>query len=271
MTGMVSAIRALGTFALVLLLVAGTVLPVAALDNPQPERQAFDDPAGATNTYTITSDGSGQASAPPTFLVVKTEDIPEPVRVPNQVGETTQIFNPDAGYDLFTFYGRSTEVDLTDYLADGAGEIIFSIGSCDGSSGDYYDSVTVDNGTMTPVGNTEGHVHGPNTQTNTVCTVTGSNGTVSQDQEFRMYTVSDRVPQPLPSGALSLVATRPTELDVRINLPGSSLGYVRIGWRKTGEPPSFAVASGVTDGTVLTFQGLESAADYEVRAFLMTA
>ena len=88
------------------------------------------------------------------------------------------------------------------------GEVTFSLKGCDGSSGDYYDSVTVENGKLVVEANTRGHVHGQNTETATVCMVTGSNGTESKDQEFSLYIVSDRTPPPLPPGALSLVEAR---------------------------------------------------------------
>ena len=54
-------------------------------------------------------------------------------------------------------------------------------------------------------------------------------------------------------------------------MPGSSLGYLRIGWRVAGSQPTFAVAHGVTDDTVLTISGLQPDSSYEIRAYVMTA
>ena len=226
--------------------------------------------AGMTYTYTVTSHGNGLVSPPTAVMVTPPEPDPQPARALAQEAATPQVFSPDASYDIFTRYGATTEVSLGDYLAPGAGEVTFSLKSCDGPSSDYYDSVAVENGSLVMVSNTLGHVHGQNTQTATACTVTGSSGTDSEDQEFRLYTVSDRTPQALPPGALALVEAKPTEADVRISLPGSSLGYVRLGWRKPGDRPTFAVAWGVTRDTVLTIPGLEAGTDYEVRAYPMT-
>ena len=226
--------------------------------------------ADMTYTYTVTSHGNGLVSPPAAVMVTPREPDPQPARALAQEAVTPQIFSPDAGYDIFTRYGATTEVSLGDHLAPGAGEVTFSLKSCDGSSGDYYDSVTVSNGALVAVANTLGHVHGQNTQTATVCTVMVSDGANSKDQEFRLYTVADRTPQELPPGSLTLVEARPTEADVRISLPGSSLGYVRLGWRKPGDRPSFAVARGVTGDTMLTIPGLEARTDYEVRAYPTT-
>ena len=118
--------------------------------------------------------------------------------------------------------------------------------------------------------NTLGHIHGSNTQPETVCTVTGTGGGRNQDQEFRLYTVSDRTPLPLSTGALSLVEARPNEVDIRISVPQSAQDYLRLGWREIGGQPTFRVVSGVSDGTVLTITGLDPGTEYEVRASLMT-
>ena len=225
---------------------------------------------GVTYTYTVASNGDGHMSPPAAVMVTKAETVPQPVRALAQNAETTQIFNPGGGYDILTRYGSTTEILLADYLAAGAGEVTFSLKSCDTSSSDYYDSQTVENGAMVLESNTLGHVHGQNTEAATVCTVTGSNGTESEDQDFRLYTVADRTPYALLPGALSLVEARATGADVQITAGGGSLGHVRLGWRKAGGQPSFAVAWGVTDGTVLTIPGLEAGTQYEVRAYLMT-
>ena len=115
-----------------------------------------------------------------------------------------------------------------------------------------------------------GHVHGENTQAETVCIVTGTGGGRNQDQEFRLYTVSDRTPLPLSPGALSLVEARLGEVDIRISAPQGAQEYLRLGWREIGGQPTFRVVSGVSDGTVLAIAGLEQGTEYEVRASLMT-
>ena len=184
--------------------------------------------------------------------------------------ETMAIFDADSDYRVLTTYGGADEIELADYLDSGATGITFELKSCDQSSGDYYDSVEVVNGVLTLEPNTLGHVHGTNTDTETVCTVTATGDGVSEDREFSVYTVSDRTPSALLPGSLTVVDARATELDIRISAPGPSLGYVRLGWRKAGGQPTFGVVSGVTDGTVITISGLEPGAEYEVRAFLLS-
>ncbi len=184
--------------------------------------------------------------------------------------ESSAIFDGDSDFRVITTYGDGEQVELSDYLETGATGVTFELKSCDQSAGDYYDSVAVENGVLTLEPNTLGHVHGTNTQEETVCTVTATSGGVSEDQEFSVYTVSDRTPAALQPGSLTIEEARPTELDVRLSLPGSSRGYVRLGWRKVGESPTFAVVWGVSDGSVITISGLEPGTDYEVRAYLMT-
>ncbi len=236
-----------------------------------------------TYTYTVTSHSGGQKSPPVGVMVTGT--VPVPVEASelarqsaeeasahalSQELEAAPIFDPDAGYEVFTKYGAATEIQLADYLSGGTGEAAFALKSCDGSSGDYYDSVTVSSGILEAVSNTRGHVHGQNTETATACTITGSTRTDSEDREFRLYTVPDRTPPGLLPGTLTLVEARATEADLRVSGAGSHLGYVRLAWRTGGGRPSFAVAQGVTDGMVLTIAGLEPETQYEVRAYLMT-
>ena len=184
-------------------------------------------------------------------------------------GKST-VFAEDANYRILTRYGSPTEVVLSDYLADGVAGITFTLSSCDGWREDYYDSAVVEDERLGLESNTLGHIHGSNTQPETVCTVTGAGGGRSQDQEFRLYTVSDRTPLPLLPGALSLVEARPSEVDIRISVPQGAQDYLRLGWREIGGQPTFRVVSGVSDGTVLTITGLEQGTEYDVRASLMT-
>ena len=187
------------------------------------------------------------------------------------VGDSTFIFDADAAYRILTIYGSTTEIDLSDFLPVGTSGITFALKSCDTSRSDYYDSVAVEDGKLLLTSNSLGHVHGPNTESETVCVVTGTGESGSEDREFRLYTVSDRTPGALSSGALSFVEARATEIDVRVNAPGAFSGYLRVGWRKTGGQPNFGIVSGVNDGTVLTISGLEAGADYEIRAYIMSA
>ena len=172
--------------------------------------------------------------------------------------DDAQIFDPDATYRVLTFYGSNTEIDLAGYLADGVTGITFTLESCDSARSDYYDSEAVTGGKLTLTSNTLGHIHGTNTQTETTCTVMGAGSVGSQEQEFELYTVSDRTPPPLLPGDLSLVEARTNELDVQVSVPEGSIQYVRLGWRKVGGgAPTFRVVSGVAEDTVLTIPGLD--------------
>ena len=163
-----------------------------------------------------------------------------------------------------------TQIDISEYLAKGMTGITLSLRSCDDSSGDYYDSATVQGGKLVLQTNTLGHVHGPNKQSETVCTVTANGGNGSEAREFSLYLVSDRMPSPMHPGALSLVEARANEADVQISAPEGSYNYHRLACRKLGEQPGFAVAYSVTNGTVLTIKGLNLAGEYEIRAYCMT-
>ena len=158
------------------------------------------------------------------------------------VKDSTSVFDADAAYRILTRYGSATEIDLSDFLSVGTSGITFALKSCDTSRSDYYDSVAVEDGKLLLTSNSLGHVHGPNTESETVCVVTGTGESGSEDREFRLYTVSDRTPAALSSGALSLVEARATEIDIRVNAPGDFSGYLRVGWRKAGGQPVFGIA-----------------------------
>ena len=204
--------------------------------------------------------GSGPAGSPASSRRASRQSVDSPL-----------FFDAGAGYRVLTGYGRPTEVLLSDYLATGVPNVAFSLLACDEFRADYYRSVVVENGKLKLESNVLGHVHGPRTQSETVCTVTATGVGGSQDREFSLYTVSDRTPPPLPPGSLSVVEARSEELDLRVALPGGSAGYLRIGWRASGGAPRFAVASGVGSDTVLTVSGLQTGTTYEIRAYLMTA
>ena len=190
--------------------------------------------------------------------------------VPRQIGNSPGYFDLNAEYGILTRYGSATEVALGNFLADGITGVSFSLVSCDESRADYYRSVAVESGKLKLESNTLGQVHGSNTGTETVCTVSATGSDGDQSQEFSLYTVSDRTPPALLSGALAVAGARSDEIDLQVDMPGSSPGYLRIGWRVPGSQPNFAIAHGVTDDTVLTISGLQPDTSYDIRAYLMT-
>ena len=222
------------------------------------DSDAEDDTAALTHTVASRTDTDYDGVSADSVAVTVTDD------------DKSTVFAADASYRILTRYGATTEIVLSDYLADGVTGITFTLSSCDGWREDYYDSAVVEDERLGLESNTFGHIHGSNTQPETVCTVTGTGGGRSQDQEFRLYTVSDRTPLPLLPGALSLVEARPSEVDIRISVPQGAQVYLRLGWREIGGQPTFRVVSGVSDGTVLTITGLEQGTEYDVRASLMT-
>ena len=222
------------------------------------DSDAEDDTAALTHTVASRTDTDYDGVSADSVAVTVTDD------------DKSTVFATVASYRILTRYGATTEIVLSDYLADGVTGITFTLSSCDGWREDYYDSAVVEDERLGLESNTFGHIHGSNTQPETVCTVTGTGGGRSQDQEFRLYTVSDRTPLPLLPGALSLVEARPSEVDIRISVPQGAQDYLRLGWREIGGQPTFRVVSGVSDGTVLTITGLEQGTEYDVRASLMT-
>ena len=110
--------------------------------------------------------------------------------VTHSVGGTdddkSTVFAADASYRILTRYGATTEIVLSDYLADGVTGITFTLSSCDEGRGDYYNSAVVEDERLVLESNTLGHIHGSNTQPETVCTITGTGGGRNQDQEFRL-------------------------------------------------------------------------------------
>ena len=222
------------------------------------DNDAEDDTAALTHTVASSTDTDYDGVSADGVAVTVTDD------------DKSTVFAEDANYRILTRYGSPTEIVLSDYLADGVTGITFTLSSCDGWRDYYYDSAIVEDERLVLESNTLGHIHGSNTQTETVCTVTGTGGGRNQDQEFRLYTVSDRTPLPLSPGALSLVEARLDEVDIRISAPQGAQEYLRLGWREIGGQPTFRVVSGVSDGTVLTVTGLEQGTEYEVRSSWMT-
>ena len=147
-----------------------------------------------------------------------------PLSLPGRNENVAEYFNTDEDYRVLTRYGSPTEITLANYLSDGTTGIMFSLASCDANREDYYRSVAVQNDILKLESNTLGHVHGPSTQTETVCAVTASGDEGSQSQEFSLYTVSDRTPQALPDGALTVNKAGADEIDVHVDMPGTSPG-----------------------------------------------
>ena len=213
---------------------------------------AADDPVQISHTI---SGGGYDNTAVPDVRVTITEN---------------DLLDAEATYRVLTRYGSPTEVELSEYIADGVTGVTFALESCDDTRSDYYDSAAVENGKLRLASNTLGHIHGENTRGETVCTVTATSADGYEEREFRLYMVSDRTPTPLLVGDLTLVEARPTELDVQVALPEGAIAYVRLAWRKPGGEPIFRVVSGVTNETVLTIPGLEAGIEYDVRAYLMS-
>ena len=249
------------------------------VDTPETDGVGLDAPdANGVTLAAYKEDGAVQLAYSNASLSVipgKENSSPETGVSARQSGTTPalsdSVFDTGASYSVFTRYGSATEIALADYLVTGATGNTFTLKSCDDSRGDYYSSAIVQNGKLLLQSNTVGHVHGPNTQGETVCTVIGTGENGSEEQEFRLYTVSDRTPVALLPGPLTLVETRPSELDIQISVPGGSLGYLRLGWRKAGGQPSFGVLSGVNSETVVTIPSLEAGTEYDIRAYLMSA
>ena len=144
------------------------------------------------------------------------------------------LFGSDSRYRILTHYGQDTEIDLSSYLDEGLTGATFTLKSCDAKRSDYYDQVRVENGKLFLTSNTLGHIHGINSETETLCTVTGTGG-VSQDLSFYLHTVSAATPPPLAPGALIVEIFGEREIKVRVE-SGASPYYVRLGWRAGSGP-----------------------------------
>ena len=180
------------------------------------DNDAEDDTAALTHTVASSTDTDYDGVSADGVAVTVTDD------------DKSTVFAEDANYRILTRYGSPTEIVLSDYLAEGVAGITFTMSSCDEWRDYYYDSAIVEDERLVLESNTLGHIHGSNTQTETVCTVTGTGGGRNQDQEFRLYTVSDRTPLALLPGALSLVEARPSEVDIRISAPQGA--KITSGW-----------------------------------------
>ena len=70
-----------------------------------------------------------------------------------------QVSAVDSNYRILTFYGRTTEIELADYLTPGETGVEFTLTSCDASRSDYYNAVRIVSGKLVVESNTVGHVH----------------------------------------------------------------------------------------------------------------
>ena len=131
----------------------------------------------------------------------------------------------------------------------------------------YYDSVSVettsDGLAIVLESNTLGHIHGPNTEEATHCTVSDTSAVVDA-VDFAFHFVSRRTPQPMPSFTVSPGAN---SAHVTIDVEG----YVAVSWRAgTGGRVETRVAHGVTPGATLMIPDLQPETPYRVRARRMT-
>ena len=181
--------------------------------------------------------------------------------------EMHPLFDEDATHRVFTRYGGTTEVDLSGFLADGvdAASVTFSLSGICVNQSDYYSSIDIQDGKLVAVSNSAGHVHG-GSEPETRCTVIGASGDGhSEERQFDLYLVSDRLPPPLPDGAvIPEAASCGTGLRLRMNLPSGNV-YLRLGWREagTGGAFTFRLVSGVSSGDVLTVPDLKTGTRYE--------
>ncbi len=191
--------------------------------------------------------------------------------LPNQASgqNVPEIFDPAKSYRIWTRYGGTTEVELDEYLAAGVAGVSFSLASCDATRSDYYREAELLDGKLVLKANELGHVHGAHTQTDTVCTVTGSNSGGTQSREFSFYIPADRNPSALPAGRLRVDRVQADKADIAI--AGTPLSpYLRLGWRKPGGRFAFRIVSGAGNGVVLTVSGLHGNTDYELLAQYIT-
>ena len=182
----------------------------------------------------------------------------------------TEFFDSVANYSIKTPYANTTTIDLNEYLSANTSEVTFSLTSCDTNHDDYYDSITVANDNLVLIVNSKGHVHGRNTQQNTVCTIKAVARTEEQEQEFTFQIVSSRSPRNLQQGSLSVTANRGDELDVRLQLLGST--YAELASKKsTSSTWTSYVVSGLNgESAELTISGLELTTSYQIGAALIT-
>lgn len=176
----------------------------------------------------------------------------------------------DDDLPLVTYYATWTKFTLTDYLSgDGTG-VTFALKACDADYLDYYESVTVgaagteDAGKLVVTANSEGHVH--STTERTQCTVTATQGTVSEDQPFDLYIRAPRQPRPMHP----LVVQGTTFNAVTVRVSGGTHPWVRLGIREgTSGGYRYYVVRNVGSTTDLTFTGLTPGRTYQIEAASM--
>ena len=189
--------------------------------------------------------------------------------LPTALGAQTPIFDSGADYRVPTTYGETTEIELADYLADGVTGVTFTLKSCDEGHEDYYDTARVTNGTLVLESNNAGHVHGRYTATETICTVTATSESVTQDRAFSLFIPRSPAAPAITSRDMWVATVETDSVGIQLSVSGSS-EYVRVGWGKPGGGKIFGVVSGVTTGDVITIPHMRPGTDYEIQAGLIT-
>ncbi len=191
----------------------------------------------------------------------------------------TTIFDADENYSVITQYGRTTTVNLAEYLATGVASsaVSFEVDDqtdCGATRADYYQSVTVSGSTLSLVPNNLGHTHGSSTESETACVVTGTMGGQSEARTF-----SFRIPAPrgltgvVP--VVSVVDRQEDALGVQVRDPsGLGSSWLRLSWRKTGTSNwVHRIMSGArlrrAEPPVIRIGGLESGTSYTVQAAVL--
>ena len=90
------------------------------------DSDAEDDTAALTHTVASRTDTDYDGVSADSVAVTVTDD------------DKSTVFATVASYRILTRYGATTEIVLSDYLADGVTGITFTLSSCDGWREDYY-------------------------------------------------------------------------------------------------------------------------------------
>lgn len=180
------------------------------------------------------------------------------------------IWDANADFTLDTPYSYTEKFTLAGFLpGDGSG-VTFTLDVCDASYTDYYESVTVgaagaaDAGKLVVTANSQGHVHAEGEPT--ACTVTATQGALSEAARFELYIHGPRSPPPMD--LLAVQRTRSTTVTVRI--PGGTHPWVRLRISKgqSGDSAYYLVRT-VDPTTDLTFTALAPDTTYDITAARM--
>ena len=240
----------------------GTVT-ITAVDNAVHEGDKTVTVSGtATNTLGIT--------APQNVTLTITDDEAPPT--------PTTIFDADGNYSLITQYGRTTTVNLAEYLATGVASsaVSFEVDEatdCGATRADYYESVTVSGSTLSLVPNNLGHTHGSSTESETACVVTGTMGGQSEARTFSFQIPAPRRLTQVP--VVSVVDRQEDALGVQVRDPsGLGSSWLRLSWRETEKNDwEHRIMSGArlrrAEPPVIRIEGLESGTSYTVQAAVL--